>query len=512
MCAVKKVSKVILIGLAVMLALGVMLVVGLNLYVQSPGAQARLQEELSKALRLPLKLTNMSVTPWGDLRITGLTIPNGDANFLEAASFSAKYRLLPLLENKLIITDLRVENPKVLWRQDAEGAWKLPEPAEAAAVARAETADAAPAASPTPAEIKREKKPAAERRVKKKSFAVLVDRFEVQNGAFELLDHAGQPVAVGSGVNMIYTTLTAEKIEGTLSIARAVWSGGVVLENIRTPLSYIHSLQEFWLPEFTATVGGGALRGKFHSHAERKSTPFNTALQFERVSLGQIVAQSGGEAGAATGEMSGKIDLRGELGRMDKTVGSGVLELRDGRFSQLDLFKTIGRIGNIPELLDFRIREGHGELQIIGKKVLVDQLVLIGPGLEVTAKGSVHLDKKVDLEAQLAIDEALAKQLPAKLPTAFGADAQGRRTIDFRVGGTTDKLKTDLDEKFIAQTINAQFGELLGTLLGDKKPDEKKKEEERKKAEKKTEKDRKKKDKPAEPAAPPAPAAPVPDL
>ncbi len=98
LCAVKKVSKAILITLAIVLALGTALLVGLNLYVQSPGTQARIQTELSKALRLPLQLTNTSVTPWSDLRITGITIPSGGANFLEAASFTARYRLLPLLE------------------------------------------------------------------------------------------------------------------------------------------------------------------------------------------------------------------------------------------------------------------------------------------------------------------------------------------------------------------------------------------------------------------------------
>ena len=111
MCAVKKVSKAILFGLAVLVALGVVLVVALNLYIQSPGSQARIQEELSKALRLPLRLTTVSVSPFGGLRITGITIPNGGANFLEAASFNAHYRFMPLLQGKLVITDMAVESP-----------------------------------------------------------------------------------------------------------------------------------------------------------------------------------------------------------------------------------------------------------------------------------------------------------------------------------------------------------------------------------------------------------------
>ena len=138
MCGVKKVSKAILIGLAVLAALGVALVVGLNLYIQSPGSQARIQEELSKALRLPLKLTNISVSPFGSLRITGITVPNGESNFLEAASFHARYRLLPLLHGQFVITEMSVENPKVWWAQTADGKWKLPEPEQAAKAAAKE--------------------------------------------------------------------------------------------------------------------------------------------------------------------------------------------------------------------------------------------------------------------------------------------------------------------------------------------------------------------------------------
>ncbi len=121
LCGVKKVSKAILIGLAVLVALGVALIVGLNLYIQSPGSQARIQEELSKLLRLPLKLTNVSVSPFGSLRVTGLTIPNGGANFLDAASFNARYRLLSLLQGKLVITEMNVESPKIVWIQAVDG-------------------------------------------------------------------------------------------------------------------------------------------------------------------------------------------------------------------------------------------------------------------------------------------------------------------------------------------------------------------------------------------------------
>src|SRR5688500_9095025 len=116
-----------------MLALVLIFVFGLNLYIQSPGTQARIEAELSKALRVPLKITSTSITPTGQLRISGISIPGASTNFLEATSFSARYRPLALLSGKLLIRDMRVENPKVVWQQNEDGDFELPKPDEAAA-------------------------------------------------------------------------------------------------------------------------------------------------------------------------------------------------------------------------------------------------------------------------------------------------------------------------------------------------------------------------------------------
>ncbi len=513
LCAVKKVSKAILIGLAAVAVLGGALVVGLNLYIQSPGAQARIQEELSKALRVPLKITNTSVTPWSDLRISGISIPNGDANFLEATSFTASYRLLPLLDGKLIITEMRVENPKVIWSQNAEGKWRLPEPEEAATIAEQRSPPVtapeatpspepaipgvAPAAVPVPekALAKKEKPP---RVPKKKDFAVIINRFEVKNGAFDLLDQDRRPVAVFSGVNMIYTTLTEEKVEGTANIGKVVWADGLTLDNVRTPFSFLHEDRELSLPEITATLGGGAVRGRFLSRGKGKQNIFNSAVKFDRVDLNRLFVQSGGEAAQVSGELDGDLEVRGEANRKDKLTGAGKLTLRDGRFRQLGLFQTIGEVFNIRSLADFRVREGRAELHLSGDKILVEQLQLDASDLQVSAQGHIRLDKRVNLEARLAADETLLRSIPSVFTDNFIALENGRRAIDFNVTGTTDKLRTDFVEKLRKQTIDSQLGSLLGNIFGnDKKEEEKKKkaEEERKKAEKKERKKKEEKDK-----------------
>jgi hypothetical protein len=521
LCRVKKVSKAILIALGALLALAVILVVGLNLYVQSPGAQARIQEELSKALRLPLKITNTSVTPWSDLRITGITIPSGDANFLEAASFSARYRLLPLFENKLIITEMRVDEPKIVWRQDAENKWKLPEPEQAAAVAVAES-KAAPEGPATPFPLpeappadtpKAEKVAKKDKPVKKKSFAVVVERFEVKNGAVELLDHEGKHVAVFTDVNMTYTKLTAEQLEGTATIGKAVWADGLALENVRTPFSFTQADHELSLPDITAILAGGSLKGKFLRRSDPDRTPFNATVILERVNLDRLVTQTGGEAGQATGDLSGQIEVRGETENVEKRTGTGHLELRDGQLRQLEFFQSIGQALGLRELSNLRVKEGQADLHLSGEKIIVERLVLTTIDLELSSKGTVRLnDKKVALDAQLSVEDALLKQLPSLVRDSFATAENNRRTIDFNVTGTTDKLRTNLLDKLIGQKVNMQFGDLLSNLFGgDKKAEEEKKkkeEEERKKAEKKAEKDRKKKDKDKDKDKPaPAPEA-----
>ena len=521
----KKVSKAILIGLGALLVLGIVLLVGLNLYVQSPGAQTRIQDELSKALRLPLKLINTSVTPWSDLRITGITIPNGGANFLEAASFTARYRLLPLLEGKLIITEMIVDTPKIVWVQNAEGQWKMPVPEEAveeekspkpgdpSAPPPSETAPSDNSSAAKPKKPKKAPKSEVEtaandqpKPAKPGSFEVVINRFDVKNGTVELFDKSNKRVAILSEVNMIYTTLSAERVEGTATIGKAVWDNVLTVENLRTPFKYAD--HEFALPEITAALAGGSVRGRFTQRDDRTASPFKAAFDIDQVDLNRVMTEAGAPPGQAAGRLGGQFEMHGDARRTDKAEGSGHLDVRDGQFRELEFFQGIGQALGIRELSDFRLKEGHADVRLGGEKLYVENLLLTTPDLQLGAKGTVRIgkdDKKVSLDAQLSVQESLVRQLPGLVRDSFAVADDNRRTIDFKVTGTTEKLKTDLLDRLIGQKINAQFGDLISSLFGGgkKADDEKKKgeEDERKKAEKKAEKERKKKDKDKDKAA-----------
>lgn len=506
LCGVKKVSKAILIGLAVLAALGVALVVSLNLYIQSPGSQARIQEELSKSLRLPLKLTNVSVSPFGSLRITGITIPNGGANFLDAASFNARYRWLPLLHGELVITEMEVENPKIVWTETADGKWKLPQPEQAESVSGA---DANQKLVKEEQEKTEEKKPKAEAEKaaeeKKGNFAVIVQRFDIKGGSAELFDNAGKHVAVLSDVNMTYTSLTADHIEGTATIGKVVWTDSFTLENVNTPFKFADGA--FNLSEIAAAFAGGTLQGKYHTHTEKDHSPFKIAVTFAKLDLDRLGTQMGAPAGQSVGTLGGQIEIHGDTNRSDRLEGEGRVDVRDAQFHQLDLFQNIGQILGMRELSDLRVHDGHSELRLAGEKILVEKLTLNTADLQLAAHGTARMDKRLNLEAELSAEDAVVQRLPGMIRDNFVPVDGGRHALSFVINGTVDKPKTNIMDKLIGQKINTQFGDVLGTIFGGDKP--KPEDDKAKKEDKKKKKD-KDKDKAAQSAATPPAATPSP--
>ena len=492
----KKLAKAILLTLGALLLLVVLGLVCANFYLQSPRAQAQIQEQLSQALRMPLKITNTSLSLSSGLRMTGLTIPNGDTTFLEAGTFTASYRALPLLAGKLVIPEMSVEHPHVVWRQNAEGQWKSP--------AREKKAAVAPDEDKAPETAKPGKKSEG-------GFTVVVERFLVKGGTVDLVDKDGKHTAVFTDVNMTYTALTEEKVEGTAVIGRVVWADTLTLENVRTPFKYAGG--ELTLPEITATLGGGPVRGSFRAQPDAPKSPFETAFTFEQVNLDRVTTLAGGKPGQVGGLAGGKLTLHGDLDRAERAEGGGEFQLRDGRFAQFELFQTIGQALNIRELSDLRIKEGHGDFHVGSERVTFDRLTLAAANLQLEAKGTVRFNQKVALEAQLGVDDALVKQLPDLVRGSFATADGGRRTIDFNITGTTEKLRTNLMDKLIGQKINQQFDDLLTGIFGGKNKDDeekKKKEEERRKEEKKRKKEQEKAA--AKLPATPAPPPPVPGV
>jgi uncharacterized protein involved in outer membrane biogenesis len=146
---VKKLGRVLLWLLAAAVVLAFVVLLAVNLYVQSQGTHHRIQQELSQRLNTPLHLRQISVTPWSGLKLSGITIPQESGkiggNFLQAQSFQLRVQFWSLFSDRLVIRQVSLVKPEVVWVQNSAGKWRLPELPKKAPAHRAHIA-----ASPAP--------------------------------------------------------------------------------------------------------------------------------------------------------------------------------------------------------------------------------------------------------------------------------------------------------------------------------------------------------------------------
>src|SRR6478735_1968747 len=123
-------SRIMLIALGVIVGVALLILIGVNMYVQSRGTQARIQQELSQRLGTTLRIQRISVTPWWGLKLTGITIPQTQPGvspeFLTAKAFRLRIRFSSLFGGQLVIKEISLVNPEVFWAQNADGKWRFP--------------------------------------------------------------------------------------------------------------------------------------------------------------------------------------------------------------------------------------------------------------------------------------------------------------------------------------------------------------------------------------------------
>lgn len=453
----QKVGKSFLITLGVVLGLAAVGILILNLYVQSAGTQARIQRELSAALRLPVRMSGTTLTPWGGLKVTGVAVPQTDpahaGNFFEAPSFAAFFEWAPLLRHRVVLSRITLNEPKVAWFQDGSGKWLLPGPPE----------KAAPPAQP-PAE-----EPRAARREKAPPYEVTLGQLRIRHGAFVFLDARGGRVAAFSDVQADCPGISSRgEAEGTASIAKAALRDMLFFENVRTPFSYADGVLR--LRGLEAALGGGALHGDLEVRTAEKRSPFSTSTRFDGVNLDTLVAAAGNVPGRATGTLAGWLELSGESGRTDTLRGSGQITLAGGRL-QHEFFQLLGQALQIDELAMLNLKSAQLDLHVADGSVWIDLLSLQSANLQLLAHGTARLPNgKLQLDARLTVNGRLARQLPGFVEANFQPAAEpDQRFIDFTVGGTAAKPQTNLMERILGRKIEREMGSLFQNIFKPKR-------------------------------------------
>ena len=483
-----------MVVLGALIALGAVLLLGVNLYVQSQGAQAKIQQELSRSLGVPLTIRSMSVTPWGGLELSGITISQtssevGPKHFLEAKTFRLRVRFLSLFSQRLVIKEVSLINPRVVWPQDAQGKWRLPSAQKAGShavgtkrvpaisqtpagteVVQTNTISAATVTASIPSPPHITVKNQAAGREPTLTVAPEVRRVSVKDGDFVFLDQAGRLIASFTGVDFRTNIRSASALHGETRISRISLRDRFFLDELHSPLRYEPDVLE--LSKISARVANGEVNGYFAIQPESEDSPFTTSVNFHDVLADQIVGNAGGPKGMVKGKLEGTFQASGKTGDPDALTGKGEIFLREGRVQQYRLLMLLGQVLQIEELQELHLEQADAKYQLSPGLVTIDELLLRSPNIKLTASGTVGFDGTLQLNSQLAINDRIRGQLFRAIRDNFHPiDEPGYSAIEFQVGGTIDRPGTNLVERLVGRDITS----MLNSFFGGKKARPKKK-------------------------------------
>ena len=452
----QKFRRLAVIALGALVGLGAVFLLGVNLYVQSQGAQAKIQQELSRSLGVPLKIRSMSVTPWGGLELSGITIPQtvavGPKYFLEARTFRLRVRFLSLFARRLVIKEVSLVGPRVVWPQNKEGKWRLPGARgaradtvatnQASATSQAEAGIEFVQTNTTPAVTNPASVPSSPKvtvkheppeREPRLAVAPEVRRVSVKDGDFTFLDQTGSLVASFSGVDFRTSIRSAQALRGDAKVARVSLRDRFFLDQLRSPIRYKPDVLE--LSKISARVAEGEVNGYFAMQPETEDSPFTTSVNFHDVLADQLVENAGGPKGMVKGKLEGSFRASGKTSDPEALVGQGEIFLRDGRVQQYKLLVLLGQILQIEELQELHLEQADAKYHLRPGLVTIDELVLRSPNIRLTSSGTVAFDGTLQLNSQLAINDRIRGQLFKAIRDNFHRiDDPGYSAIEFQVG------------------------------------------------------------------------------
>jgi hypothetical protein len=483
---VQNLSRIILIALGGIVGVALLILLGVNMYVQSHATQARIQQELSQRLGMTLRIQRISVTPWWGLKLTGITIPQSQPgvspDFLTAKTFRLRIRFSSLFGGHLVIKEVSLVNPEIVWAQNADGKWRVPSrPVEPVLAAPKTNAIETPAAAPPAAEQNEvaPEPPASSapsvvvQTENPTGFTPEVERVNVIRARFRFLDEKLKSVATFENVDFRSNFRSATELSGNVTIAKTSLRDRFFLQDLHSPLQYDASALD--ISGIAARAGEGRIAGSFLIKPDAPGSPFTVNIRFNDVQADKIVSEAGGSPGTVTGKLEGHLDASGKTADPNALSGAGEIILRDGQVRQYSLLTALGQLLQIQELQQLRLDEALVKYHIDPGVVTIDRLVFRSENIRLTATGTVSFDGKLQLESQLAVNEKIRGQLFRAIRDNFKPiDEPGYTALNFQVGGSVGRPKTNLMDKLIGRDLKDLSSVITG-LLGGGKSEKKKK-------------------------------------
>lgn len=445
-----KAALLVAVALACLAGLGLL---AINLYVQSPGTQARLRETVSEHLGYPVSVFRTSVDPWTGVHLQGVTIQDPSVGYpiLQAQDLWIQCALFPLLRHKVIVQQIFLSGAEIRipvatrLKPQPSTTETLPEREPAPSEAEAPNNSAA---TPNPTPEKAESKaPLVQGSPVPANFSVELRKLKIRHATVYLIGGDGETAAK---LSEIEGAIQAHKghFEGRIRIANASVSNSLILDDISSPVRFANGAID--LKDISGRLSGGEIRASFHANLTDPELPYQIHLQVSGVNVNQFVGRVGGILDRAHGTLRGGLQLAGSMKDPSLAAGDGSLEIQTGYLDQFPMLQELGRWTQIDELQRLDLERARSNFRVIGQDIKVNSLQLISKNCEVNLSGTVESAQKLDLNGRLTLSHFLTQKIPSELEDNFEKSLDGDGSyVNFQVTGSVSKPQTDLIDRII---------------------------------------------------------------
>jgi AsmA-like C-terminal region len=458
-----------LIALAAVFLVVFAAVVALNIHLQSTAMQQQLRQAAMDSVGLPLSVRSAIYTPWDGIRLRGLVMPdmeNAGVNFLEASEFQILFRLMPLLRREFVVSDLRLKEAVLTWRQNANGQWRVPrQPEEAVAVPAGTPVTVRPAATP---EAKRPAVEIAGAVAPKPLVHVRVDGMQVRRSRILFENRDGWPLLDADGITANADLSPEGSARGEARVPEAVLAGLIVARELASDFTLEDG--QLRLAGISGEIAGGQLSGRGEVATRTDGSPYEWDFKLDGFRLSELRLPSSFGGTRLEGTLNATLAVQGRNAPQRQLRGKARVDLTGARMIPSEYLRGIGQALGIRELQNLEFKESYAELRLEDDFIHVAPLWLRADEFAVEMSGPVTRAGGLDLQARLILSPASAARIAAvtgrDFPEAGIAGMPGFRAVAFRVTGTLEKPQSDLAARVLGGGIGGKIGEFFLNFLG----------------------------------------------
>jgi hypothetical protein len=371
-----------------------------------------------------------------------------------------------LLRREFVVSDLRLKEAVLTWRQNANGQWRVPrQPEEAVAVPAGTPVTTRPAATP---EVKRPAVEIAGAVAPKPLVHVRVDGMQVRRSRILFENRDGWPLLDADGITANANLSPEGNARGEARVPEAVLAGLIVARELASDFTLEDG--QLRLAGISGEIAGGQLSGRGEVATRTDGSPYEWDLKLDGFRLSELRLPSSFGGTRLEGALNATFAVQGRNAPQRQLRGKARVDLTGARMIPSEYLRGIGQALGVRELQNLEFKESYAELRLEDDFIHVAPLWLRADEFAVEMSGPVTRAGGLDLQARLILSPASAARIAAvtgrDFPDAGIAGMPGFRAVAFRVTGTLEKPQSDLAARVLGGGIGGKIGEFFLNFLG----------------------------------------------